>query len=94
LKRGKEAIDVLTEKKERNPDWLVAEFWLGKLSSAQAGGNWIARKSLMTFLKRVDPMLQSEAAENPEKMEPSLNSLKSMKLEAEALLTQVNKALQ
>ncbi len=94
LKRDKEAIDVLTDCREKNSDWVLADFWLGKFNAAVPGGNWAARKYLMTFQKRADSLLHSAGEDGAEKLAPSVRSLKSLKIEADALLTQVNKALE
>ena len=56
LKKNKEAIDYLRVIYERQPSWVYAAFWLGKLYSLESDEKWNARKYLMTFLKRSEPL--------------------------------------
>lgn len=90
LKRNKEAIELLRGAYERQPAWLYAPFWLGKLYSLEANGGWNARKYLMTFLKR------SEVLEEKEKIEATaeIRKLRAARAEAEAILARVNRSLE
>lgn len=90
LKRNKEAIELLRGAYERQPSWLYAPFWLGKLYSLEANGGWNARKYLMTFLKR------SEVLEEKEKIEATaeIRRLRAARAEAEAILARVNRSLE
>jgi tetratricopeptide (TPR) repeat protein len=90
LKRNKEAIELLRAAHERQPTWLYAPFWLGKLYSLQANGGWNARKYLMTFLKR------SEVLEEKDKIEATaeIRKLRAARAEAEAILSRVNRSLE
>ncbi len=76
--KNKQAIDFLQDKLDKNSNWVLGLFWLGRFYSQEPQGNWMARKYLMTFLKRV------EIRPVP----------KATKAEAEALLLRVNQALQ
>jgi tetratricopeptide (TPR) repeat protein len=90
LKRNKEAIELLRVAYERQPSWLYAPYWLGKLYSLEANGGWNARKYLMTFLKR------SEVLEEKEKIEATaeIRKLRAARAEAEAILARVNRSLE
>jgi len=78
LEKNKQAIDILQEKMLGNMDWVESNFWLGKFYAQEAQGNWMARKYLMTFLKRTN----------------AKNTHKGLKDQAESLLLRVNQALQ
>lgn len=84
LKRKKEAMEFLGERSEKHPAWIMSQFWLGKFYASELGGAWLARKHLMTFLKRVEPLMQGENARN----------WKTVKTEADVVLIQVNKSLE
>lgn len=90
LKRNREAIELLRGAYERQPSWLYAPYWLGKLYALEASGNWNARKYLMTFLKR------SEVIEEKEKIEVTaeIRKLRAARAEAEAILARVNRSLE
>jgi tetratricopeptide (TPR) repeat protein len=90
LKRNKEAIELLRTAYERQPSWLYAPYWLGKLYAIEADGSWNARKYLMTFLKR------SEVLEDKEKIEATaeIRKLRAARAEAEAILVRVNRSLE
>jgi tetratricopeptide (TPR) repeat protein len=90
LKRNKEAIELLRGAYERQPSWLYAPYWLGKLYALEANGGWNARKYLMTFLKR------SEVLEEKEKIEATaeIRKLRAARAEAEAILARVNRSLE
>lgn len=90
LKRNKEAIELLRGANERQPGWLYAPFWLGKLYSLEANNGWNARKYLMMFLKR------SEVLEEKEKIEATaeIRKLRAARAEAEAILARVNRSLE
>jgi tetratricopeptide (TPR) repeat protein len=89
-KRNKEALDLLRSAYERNPSWLYAPFWLGKLYSLETDGGWNARKYLMTFLKR------TEAQDEKEKNDAGAASrkLRTARAEAQAILARVNQSLE
>lgn len=89
-KRNKEAIDFLRERSDKQPDWLLSHFWLGKFYSAESDGGWNARKHLMTFLKRTEPL---EINAKEDSLSPDQKDLKTLKIEAEGLLSRVNKSL-
>lgn len=91
LKRNREAIEFLRVNYEKNPNWVYAPFWLGKLYALETGGGWNARKYLMTFLRRSAPRGTTEATEP---QTPEARKLRTTRAEAEALLTQVNRSLE
>ena len=88
LQKNTEALDFLKDRAEKQQNWILAQYWLGKLYSQENNGAWNARKYLMTFLRRSDPLLL-----NVEK-KSEVKKLKSARLDAENLLLQVNKKLE
>lgn len=89
-KKNKEALQFLGERAEKQTSWVQAQFWLGKLYALEPGSGWNARKHLMTFLRR------SESLPAKRGEEPALQDrlVKNYRLEAEAILTQVNQSLE
>jgi predicted Zn-dependent protease len=83
-KRNREAIEFLKESLDKNPGWIFAPFWLGKLYALEANEAWNARKYLMTFLRRTQP--------SAEKTED--RKLQAARAEAEEILARVNQALE
>lgn len=91
VKKNKDAIEFLREKTEKQPSWLLVHFWLGKFYSVEADGGWNARKHLMTFIKRAEPLTLLGKEDSPS---PEVKSWKVLKTEAESLLERVNKSLE
>jgi tetratricopeptide (TPR) repeat protein len=75
----REGAEHLREYVDRNPGAQMGLFWVGKLYEKVPERKWIARKYLMTFLKR----------EGPGSTLP-----KNIREEAESLLSRVNEDLQ
>jgi tetratricopeptide (TPR) repeat protein len=93
LKKNKDAIEYLKKAAEKQPDWQYAPFWLGKLYALEPNENWNARKYLMTFLKRTEPVEEKDNKDNPES-DAEGRKLRSARAEAEAILARVNKSLE
>ncbi len=90
MKPGKDSLENLRRAVEENNNWIFGAYWLGKSYAEEGSGNWLARKYLMTFEKRVDGVFQ-----NPKDRAPyELEEFKTLKKQADTLLTRVNQALQ
>lgn len=90
MKRSKEGLELLRNAVEDNNNWVQSAYWLGKAFSEEANGNWMARKYLMTFQRRVDGVFQNQKNLFPYELE----EFKALKKQADALLVRVNQALQ
>jgi thioredoxin-like negative regulator of GroEL len=90
LHRNGEAIELVRGYFDRQPGSLYAPFWLGKLYEKESKGFWNARKYLMTFMRRADPLLTAAKEENT----AEAKQLRAARAEADQILARVNKALE
>lgn len=90
LKKNREAIEFLRLATEKQPGWMFAQFWLGKIYSLEADGSWNARKHLMTFLKRAEALMEKDKS----MAGAEERRLKALRAEAETILVRVNQSLE
>ncbi|MGZ3693455.1 MAG: tetratricopeptide repeat protein [Bdellovibrionota bacterium] len=89
-KRNREAIEFLKSSYEKQPSWVFAPLWLGKLYAQEPDGGWNARKYLMIFLRRTEVETQGATIDSS----PEALKIKAARAEAEAILARVNRALE
>lgn len=89
MKRSSEAIEALRELYDKQPSSVYAPYWLGKLYEKDSNGAWNARKYLMTFLRRTEPLL----AEGKDDNSQEARQLKNARADATQILARVNSSL-